>query len=82
LETVGDPATVAGINLVGLPGRMRLPADWRSIGKLKDEDLFYLVMEGGFRVEAGDETTEMAVGDLYESDRGPTFIALRTEKCR
>ncbi|MEZ0216468.1 MAG: helix-turn-helix domain-containing protein [Rariglobus sp.] len=77
LETVGDPTTAAGINLVGLPGRMRLPADWRSSGRLKDEHLFYLVTEGGFHVEAGGETTEAAVGDLLWIGPGIDFRCVR-----
>jgi AraC-like DNA-binding protein/quercetin dioxygenase-like cupin family protein len=77
LETVGDPATAAGINLVGLPGRMRLPADWRSAGRLKDEHLFYLVTEGAFRVDADGETTEAAVGDLLWIGPGVDFRCVR-----
>lgn len=77
LETVGEPAVGAAINLVGLPGRMRLPVDWRSNGRLKDEHLFYLVTEGGFRIEADGATAEAAVGDLLWIGPGTEFRCVK-----
>ena len=77
LEIVGDPSTAASLNLVGLPGRMRLPAEWRSSGRLRDEHLFYLVTEGGFMVETGGAAAQAAVGDLLWIGPGVDFRCVR-----
>ncbi|MDF3056229.1 MAG: putative AraC family transcriptional regulator [Rariglobus sp.] len=77
IETIGDPAVGAGLNLVGLPGRMRLPPDWRAVGRLEDEHLFYLLLEGSFRGEIDGKPAEISTGDLLWIGPGVDFRCVR-----
>lgn len=77
LDAVGAPASVASLDLVGLPGRMRLPADWRSSGRLPEEHLLYLVAEGAYQWRLGGEEGVAEAGDLLWVGPGMEFQCRR-----
>ena len=77
LDAVGAPTSAASLDLVGLPGRMRLPADWRSGGRLAGEHLLYLVVEGVYEWRMGDETGVAEAGDLLWVGPGVEFQCRR-----
>lgn len=78
ITTLEDPEVSARVNLVGFPGRMRLPTDWRTAGSLPDEHLLYLAIESGFDAELAGERIAVGAGDLLWIGPGVKFRCVRS----
>lgn len=73
LEQIAAPATRVDVDLLGLPGRLRVPPDWNVSAGPQGNDLFYFVVEGSFQAVIRQTEVEVAAGDLLWIGAGHAF---------